>query len=905
MKSAKLMLLVLLGCLVIGSVGCGGGGGGDNGQEEPQEEQMDEAVLRILEKILAPGPDGSPAVFDYAPRPESYDENAEADPQTMHFVKYISAKDLNSDNEFVTTLHLNKDSEYVVKYSHGGRTLNDTALGLSISAPGEREMILDFLSLGSVEISEDIVSGEPLDLSKMTEDEIQRILAESGMTREELEREIALDRDSKENKTPEPLYVDTELEVIAEENPCILLYRFKAPLTGDYQFAVSELTLNESGDIVRIASPDVPFEFRLYGCDAARSVFDGEEIELSPQEILDIQRVLLYSATEFNENGLPVDFELIDDEGEAEVKIADSGAPIHLRATHVEQITEKLKTSYSITGNKVIPPAVVDNVPYDSLFDEGAGFYAHSGLRAVTNVVDDEAFSKKAIQDFALSKPGTGGATELKEKLNVDVIATQEEHDRSAQLEGMSSFVLLRDAFNRTPRKDYARLGSDHTRIVSVRYELVEEAPRMVDPKDFKLLDEALDELKKDGAEAFLKEYGDYFVAGYTWGLRYDATVEITAEPGKSYYSTVLFRYSYSLDATWDAGRICDMVSERVKTVLENARANAVSERDTGQSSQDALNKMNNALTSLEHDFYNITLRVTHCRRTGASGEESFSVRDFANSLAAFIKSARSVDKARYQQLYVTLRRYREIEAARPYIPETLTVGADLYTGIRKLTEKIFRTRCYYNALMALPAGHLMNGKGIQDEWEREFETELVNKVDTGLNYICADKARVQEYHGKFDQLYNKYKALAERYNFYCYFMRCQKDSDSANWSDSDDDNDVYHERGFSEYTRSKLVQADMRAGGSGYHRHEEPCHKGPRGATFRNGPFASKRVYWFKTGYHDTNHCKGTDVQGKTIGKNSYHWRYEGARSRRLEVTLELRFVDMPADKYPFAGLE
>ena len=100
----------------------------------------------------------------------------------------------------------------------------------------------------------------------------------------------------------------------------------------------------------------------------------------------------------------------------------------------------------------------------------------------------------------------------------------------------MSNFVLLRDAFNRSPRKDYARLGSDHTRVVSVRYELVEEAPRMVDPKEFKLLDAALEELKKDGAAAFLKEYGDYFVAGYTWGVRYDATVEITAEPGKTYF---------------------------------------------------------------------------------------------------------------------------------------------------------------------------------------------------------------------------------------------------------------------------------------------------------------------------------------------------------------------------------
>lgn len=875
MKNAKLILLVLLGGLFIGSMGCGGGSGG-GGQGE-----TDEVTARLLEKIFTPGPDGSPAVFDYAPAPESRVENAapgsrsvKSSSSGVDFVKYISSKDLNSDNEFVTTLHLNKDSEYIIKYSHGGRTLNDSLLGLRISAPDGKEMILDFLSLGAPEVSEDVIN----DTTPKNTDELDP---------EELEREKALDEKAKEEEMEAPLYVSTDIEIIAEENPCIVLYRFTAPQTGDYQFAVSELVFDESGNIVRNASPQVPFEFRLYGSAEAHSVFDGEELELSPEDILDIQRILLAYATEFNENGLPVAFETGDDgEDEAEsgsVRLAFRLLDMSWPTVKIKPKLEPKKT-YSISNGKVIPADVIDNVPYDDLFEEGAGFYAHSGLRAVTNVMDDEAFSKKALRKFTSTKPGTGGTLGLKENFDADVIATEEEHDRSAQLAGMSSFVLLRDAFNRSPRRDYARLGSDYTRIISVRYELVEEAPRMVDPKEFKLVDEALDALKKKGAESFLKNYGDYFVAGYTWGLRYDATVEITAKTA-----------------------ICDLAAERVKFFLENARINAISERDTGQSSQDALTKMNAALKSLESEFHNVTLSVTHCRRTGTSGEMSFSLRDFASSLGTFIKSAKGVNRSQYQQLYVTLRRFREIEDARPYIPEALTVGADLYTAIRSLTEKIFRTRCYYNALMVIPVGQLMGGKGLQDGWEQEFEVQLINKVDRGLNYICADKARVQEYYNKFDALYNKYKALAERYNFYCYFMRIQKSNDgsSPSWDNSDADQDTYYERGFSEYTRSSLVLADMRAGGSRYHSHKEPCTSGPGYADFRDNDLGNSRVYWFKTGYHDTNHCKGSDVNGKTIGRNRYHWHYTGASSRRLEVSLELKFVDMPADKYPFAGLE
>ena len=130
-------------------------------------------------------------------------------------MKYISSKDLNSDNEFVTTLHLNKDSEYIIKYSHGGRPLNDSLLGLRISAPDGKEMILDLLS-ADMEVSEDVIN----DTTPKNPNELSP---------EDLEREKALDEKAKEEEMEAPLYVSTDIEIILEENPCIVLYRFKAP----------------------------------------------------------------------------------------------------------------------------------------------------------------------------------------------------------------------------------------------------------------------------------------------------------------------------------------------------------------------------------------------------------------------------------------------------------------------------------------------------------------------------------------------------------------------------------------------------------------------------------------------------------------------------------------------------
>ena len=305
-------------------------------------------------------------------------------------MKYIKAEDLNSNSEFVTKLNLQKDLDYIIKYSHGGRSLNDASLELKILTPDSRDMKLDLSGLENVDISEDIISDEIVNLNDLSQAEIDEILAESGMTLEELEAEIELSKRAAEDTAQDlDLYVKTDVEVMPPENPCIILYKFKAPMTGSYEFKISELSFNESGDIVKVASPDVPFEFRIYGLEAAHSVFDDiildESIDFTSDDILDIQRILLNSALEFNENGLPVDFEALDDEDDdLDVSIAAANNKA------AEEIALKFRTSgYAIKNGKILPIPQLNNVPYDALFQEGAGFHAHTGLRAVTNVMED------------------------------------------------------------------------------------------------------------------------------------------------------------------------------------------------------------------------------------------------------------------------------------------------------------------------------------------------------------------------------------------------------------------------------------------------------------------------------------------------------------------------------------
>ena len=91
---------------------------------------------------------------------------------------------------------------------------------------------------------------EIMQLSDLSQDEINKILAKSVMTLEELEAEIELSKRAAEDNAQElDLYVKTDVEVMPPENPCIILYKFKAPMTGSYEFKISELSLNDSGDI--------------------------------------------------------------------------------------------------------------------------------------------------------------------------------------------------------------------------------------------------------------------------------------------------------------------------------------------------------------------------------------------------------------------------------------------------------------------------------------------------------------------------------------------------------------------------------------------------------------------------------------------------------------------------------
>lgn len=903
MKNIKFLLACLLVFLLALFIfgGCGGGSSSSDTASEPEQPAqadtqedaaLDAAITRITEKVLALDENGVPAVFNHAPLPDTYgaEDDFGLSDESVNFKKIITNNDLDENYEFVQTLGLQKGCGYIVKYSHSGRDLNFSTLSLRITTPDNKDMILNL----SGNTMSDKVTNESYpvtvkSINDLSSSEITRILNETGMTRAELAAEIANDNSSAGTKNV--IYVDATLEVIPEENPCEVLYTFKAPVTGSYKFAFGE---TNSGGLP--APLETPLEVRVYTSIGSFSAGDDESFDLTSRNIIDIQRMLINSATEFNEYGQPVKW---DNESSDTEDPSVNASFLVLPQTFKPIIGVMISgftrlADINDPGYEVDRPVTlkdrIDDIPYDDVYEPCAGFYALNGLRAIIDsAFRDDQYSENAIEFYGgvenINTPANSGSLSLTQKFNVDLIGTEEEHDRAVGLNDMTNFALIGYATGTYGNNDPVDLGVVNTKNVHLRYELIEDSMRWC-RNEFKFRTAALNMLKNN-RNAFQRNFGDYYVCGYTWGLFYDALIEIRAKTDEGY-----------------AVQACSKAADEVRTMLRYANDSRNRSKITS-----LLNQINN-----NYSRY-VTISVKQASYSGKSNSSvPLTLNDFVNEVMNFISGARSKPKSDYHRLYVSLRNYYDVEPADQYMERETDLVSGPYNDVRVLTKKIYHTRCYYNALSAIPDSDLLYqgadfnlSKGLKSKL-KEFDS-LLSEMMFNMNAISKNGIKIHYYYDKFDSLYKWYKDYAERYGFYKYFVAVQQNTSTRGWSDSDEDYNEYRSYGFYNYDKSQLVQMDFENITYRFY-HEEPWNSGPGYADFNvtldnvilGG---NRRIAWFDTGTIKTNHSRAEDRRSRTIGTNGINWYYKCASSRRMEVYLNYRVINMPQIVYPFAGLQ
>ena len=819
----------------------------------PAETNDDPEVLRLLDKVFATDENGVPIIFDYAPLPETSNDTYGENGTPINFLKYVSSRDLNENGEFVKTFGLEKNNEYIIKYSHSGRNLNGSYLKFRIKAPEDQIMILDLTGHGKY--------------SSDAELESEGVVSKS-------------------------IYVDTNYEVIPDEAPCIMLYSFKAPLTGDYEFAIKENNPFNliSTDIDETQNYEFPFEFRFYTAGETYSAADDEEKDgkkLSARQILDLQRLALNNATEFDENGLPIafesNFESNDEYGSNEESIANN----YLDSAY--EVLDEVYGDSNSNSNKVIIAPRIDNIPYDStVHAPGAGFYAHSGLRSIQlTALYDDVFSDNAVDSFTIQKPQNSYV--MKTNIGFDYVSTEEEFSRIKGLDKLDDFALLKDALNNKTRVR-EQLGLAGAKTLFFRYEYLESEPRMPKMEDIRIRSAVVKRLRNDFND-FQREHGDYFVAGYKFGLFYEAAIDIKAEPYDCHYNGMN-----------DAEAIANKIGEEIKDAFYKWERSP---------------ELIRALEERIKKARNVTVKVSYYSHSGTGGRAVIpSLSDFLQDVSDFRKKAPQTPSSEYERLYVTLIRYREIERVKQYIPEELPISAEHYKLIRDLNKIIYLTRCYKNAVDSIPAAHLNNGEARRMEWNNEFSS-VFNLYQNQLNKLCSDINFVRDYYKKFSQLLEKYQGLNHRYVFYRYFLAYQKSVrvGAGNWYDSDDEWSYPRFRiGFSvnDVANNKFIKNDFQKYGTIY------GLKGPHIKTeayvkssimeYQANFEQDNRAFYYEGGPINTNGSSGLDLRGHSLGKRSYHWKFERSAwgiLRRVECKVSYNYINMPISIYPFIGLE
>lgn len=824
MKKCILLLLVVF---AFTSGGCGGSSG---------SLQADSSEYTFSAPFDSDG-DCVPDVFGYYDAGWSDGQDAPADGEAydVPYLNYIDSSDADIDGTFTAKIRLTQGDEYILRYSHSGRPLTENYLDFTILTPDEKILEFDF---GFDTNSADAPAEETQEQESITTS------ADANFQPQEE------DIDSADiGNIFEYVIVSASIDIIPPENPCVIIYRFTAPQTGIYEFTFHEMEYSP-------VSHDLPYELKIYSYEDDSDLILGD-ITLTPREVLDVQRVLLSYADEFNKDGLPVSFLPEFESNNVYMNLLQYFAEYGVTASGMRAAAD---------NGAYIRPVVYD-IPYDKEFKEGVGFYASSGLAALT---------ESAFQKFVLPTPQAGEYLPVMSEFKTDEIITEEEHNREQELENMSTFVLCKNALgSRQMTATNVRLGQI-SKNVMIKYDILEHQPRMVNVNDLQFSSDALN-LLKDNYKDFREDYGDYFVAGYTWGKRFIAVISVTCENRSA----------------------LDQICSKVKTMASKAQSGISYSSELQEIASIA--RLNDVDISVE----DVSVDGKGPKKVTSSGVSGLGI--VVDELKSFSEQAKTATKNDYVRLKACFQRFREVPAAKNIIPAYLPISQNHFNDIVDMTKTIFRTRCSYNALQSIPTKHLMDGEAKSKEWETEFN-KLLNDTKNQLNAICAKQKEVDDCRSQFQRLHNKYRALCERYLFYRRLVSAQK-SQPRGFSNTTYDKAGSISGGFKTYPQSSIVMGDYGKYAGTLHTDFLCVQDAKAFSTWSWNVTGDQygnnwRYVWFETSWEKTNNSEGTDRAYPTVGSKRIHWHYEGGFWRRVSWFFKDKIILMYPSDYPFVGL-
>ena len=838
------LFMVLFAVLAVISSGCGGS---SDSTPAPEESSSQASTTHLAADTLDSDGDGIADIFGYsAESSANFSRNAAGIVQLdVPFVKYVHDYDLDDEGRFTALVDLEAGTEYVFKYSRSGRLLDDKMLDSYIITPDGQVMSFTY------------------SLAPVSED-----AADSSSESEEVESHDASITSPEETHAqenlPSEVMVDAVLAILPPENPCEIMTVFTAPQAGTYTFTLREVELEawlKSNDVTASdtdSDDNAPavYQFQIYKkADEKVYTIGKTQSVMTSRDVLDIQRMLLDNAESFNNDGLPIKFtQEFEESGAYAGLIEEKTANYEIAADDGVSASSLFASSSGASIN-----SVEYDVPYDEEFSPGRGFYADNGLAAIN----------EGAVNFTVPTPTTGKTLAFKTSYSSKIVSTEEEHDRELELQSMSTFCLVKNALGIRPiTATNTRLGQISKSLV-VRYDIMEIEPRNIDVSTLKLTNDARDVLNQ-GSDVFREEYGDYFVSGYTWGMRYEAVISVTAQSTSEVDKIISLIKSYM-----------DISSQGIVTQFANIGSTSSS-----------------------------TIDVELIQVYGGAPSKKYviisnNILDITSGLREFVIANRNPSKSNCVKLKTTLTRFREIPEAKSKISSTLPVSQSDFNDIRDLVKSIFRARSYYNSVMGIPTNNILDGQSMRDGWKREFEG-AIDEVKLSLNQICRSNYSVRNYTSSFNNFATKYREFGERYIFYQELKNAQNNQ-GWGWSNSDaHDYWTSYGWGIKDYNKSSVVASDYESGlhcDWGYSHGANMIHY-YTWTVWCDQSNNNYRHAWVSVWHKNTNCSDCKDQSHPAVGSHKSKWYFEGGTWRRIEVWYQDKLIYMPSWKYPFTGL-
>ena len=525
-----------------------------------------------------------------------------------------------------------------------------------------------------------------------------------------------------------------------DSNKDLVAVVFKAPSSGKYSITVSD-------PFGVVDKTDECFYFSLFedddkdGLPYAFMSKDGSH-KYTYDDLSYIASKLAECVTACDKDGNPTAFSSNAEEVfNAAIAYIDSFYTSSASKTsNSSGVASLLSASTAASSGVDLPASYYESaVPdiKDTTYELGHGINGVTGEQALRQAV--MPISQASLDSAETHK------TNVSDKFYLSFIDNVKDHS-----ELFSENAGLNVAVARHTLKTSQSYGSNieyntHTTTLVMKYERTDNTPYILDFNQYELTPEAAEVLNNEGAEAFRKIYGDYFVAGEKRGLRYNALVRIKARSAKQ-LQTVKAAISYAYD---QRTKSADADLSSTDKAIQAGKLNL-------QTSGDFYSAISNDLKDCE-----ISITVSSLGDV-ALKDVPQTIEGLRNHINAFVKAGTDGVKAFGICDYYLLR-FASINGG-ANIPAKINVDTDIFFKARTMSSEYVALSGLANAVSHISDSDV--NAGVKEKYVEEYR-DFLTKYTASLGDICGSISDIENETKTIKDLKQKFQDFWNRYQYY------------------------------------------------------------------------------------------------------------------------------------------